>query len=166
MQAPFTPFIVLFCNAISCNDRSDLQTLSDFVASLESCRTLSEGADKLYKLCHVFLQIAKLYVEARERERGNQMYPKTSNGQYYNVNAQNYDVSALEQFDPYLSALGLAPNAVWPMSNIPPTTGVEDPSAASFPPGTGFDMNPNALQDWFSGSRYIMGLMEEDMNMF
>ena len=166
MQAPFTPFIVLFCNAISCNDRSDLQTLSDFVASLESCRTLSEGADKLYKLCHVFLQIARLYVEAKEKERENQMYLKTSNNQYYNRNAQNFDISALEQFDPYLSALGLAPNAAWPMANMPPSDGADEASSTSFPPGSGFEPNPNALQDWFSGSRYIMGLMEEDMTMF
>ena len=165
MQAPFTPFIVLFCNALARTDRTDLQTLSDFVSSLESCRSLSEGADKLYKLCHVFLQIAKLYVEAKERERENQiMYQQASNGQFYSENPQSFDTSALEQFDPYLSALGLAPNSGWPMGNMATDVQTAGTAAASFQ--TGFETNPNALQEWFSGSRYIMGLMEEDMTMF
>ncbi|KAF2193182.1 hypothetical protein K469DRAFT_730100 [Zopfia rhizophila CBS 207.26] len=168
LQAPFTPFIVVFCNAISQCDPSDLSFLSEFVSSLESCRTVSEGTDKLYKMCHTFFQVAKLYVEAKTKDAQQQAQQE---GQYF-VTAdgeQNLDLSAMTQFDPFLSALGLVPNSAWPMATFPPATSGQDASAGFQGAKGGFDSLPmgnvNTVQDWFSGSRYIMGLMEEDINM-
>lgn len=170
LQSPFTPFIVIFCNAIIHCDPTDLSHLSDFVLSLESCRTLSEGADKLYKMCHLFLQVAKLYVEAKTKETSESatanpegFYP-TGDGQ------QNLDPSAMTQFDPYLSALGLMPNSAWPLSAYTPFgqgmefQGIQGAGAGSTG-GGGSGGNRNTVQDWFSGSRYIMGLLEDDINM-
>lgn len=83
----------------------------------------------------------------------------------------------MTEFDPYLSALGLVPNSAWPMAgytpvptamesfaNIPSLAGTQGANAI----GTGYAPNgapQNSIQDWFSGSRYLMNLMEAGDNM-
>ena len=151
-----------------------------FVLSLESCRALSEGADKMYKMCHLFLQVAKLYVETRTKETEAQRRSSAPEGVYTTADGQTLDLSTMTQFDPYLSALGLMPNSAWPMASYDPSMGPQGadgfgafdgttgttypfaPPGMTTPAATG---NQNSLQDWFSGSRYIMGLMEEDILM-
>ncbi|KAF2472790.1 fungal-specific transcription factor domain-containing protein [Lindgomyces ingoldianus] len=170
LQAPFTPFIVIFCNAITHCDPSDLTSLSEFVISLESCRTISDGADKLYKMCHMFLQVAKLYAEAKNKEIEAQNEHTNQNGFYVPASSeQNLDLSAMTQFDPYLSALGLVPNSAWPMAGFVGMDGSAEGASAAGGEAlqAAFDHTggQNTVQDWFSGSRYIMGLMEEDINM-
>ncbi|ORY11063.1 fungal-specific transcription factor domain-domain-containing protein [Clohesyomyces aquaticus] len=180
LQAPFTPFIVIFCNVITNCDPNDLSSLSDFVHSLESCRTISEGADKLYKMCHVFLQVAKLYVQEKQKETAAQQASPGQTGFFGSPGAAGgaqggLDLSAMTQFDPYLSALGLVPNAAWPMTVFAGLEGsAEGVTAAAGDALAGVPAfenvgvgaaGQNAVQDWFSGSRYIMGLMEEDINM-
>lgn len=84
----------------------------------------------------------------------------------------------MTQFDPYLSALGLMPNAAWPMSEFSGMgagasigAGVEPFPPGSFdasmaPSGSGMGPgNPKTVQDWFSGSRYLLNLMEDDIQM-
>ncbi|PSN71517.1 hypothetical protein BS50DRAFT_518657 [Corynespora cassiicola Philippines] len=200
LQAPFTPFIVIFCKSISSCDLNELATLSDFVTSLESARTVSEGADKLYKMCHLFLQVARLYIEAKRKEHPGQSnttlqspLPTSSPG-FFPANAnENFDLSTMAQFDPYLSALGLAPTPVidsWPAGptarfvpvqsslnpSVSPYTQAQTLDGNSNPVGSpsnglgsvqgqtapGLASGQNPMQDWFSGSRYIMGLMEQD----
>jgi hypothetical protein len=202
LQAPFTPyvlfatylitsliilfsFIVIFCNAIQKADSSDLNSLSDFVASLESCRTISEGADKLYRMCHLFSQVAKLYIMAKTQDAAQASQSPTPNdqpGYYTTVDGTQLDMNAMSQFDPYLSALGLMPDSAWPMagynSNAPTADGMDafsqgpiiDNTMNSGPMGMGLGQptrNHNPLQDWFSGSRYLMNLMEagDDIQM-
>jgi hypothetical protein len=176
LQAPFTPFIVIFCNAISACSLPDLASLSDFVASLESCRTVSEGAEKLYKLCHIFMSVAKLYIEAKSKEAAFQpqstsssLAPGQPDGAFYvPTDGQQADFGGVNQFDPFLSALGLVPGqGGWQMpmtTGFPPmqTAGVDGFVQAPLDANSG---NQNSVQDWFSGSRYIMGLMEDDINM-
>lgn len=130
----------------------------------------------------MFFQVAKLYVEAKEKEnqRNNHLYPG-DDAQFYDADPNALDMSTLEQFDPYLTALGFAPNSTWPMGQVPlngnglggaagtgEIEGVDNvmgnTASVGFP-AVGFE-NANPLQNWFSGSRYIMGLMEEDMTMF
>ncbi|KAJ8117004.1 hypothetical protein OPT61_g1688 [Boeremia exigua] len=181
LQAPFTPFIVVFCNAIQTADLVDLGTLQQFVASLESCRTVSEGADRLYKMCHLFLQVAKLYIQAKKNDSKEAVSQPSPSTFYPAQNEFQLDSSTMTQFDPYLSALGLVPNSSWPMSDyadasIIPTamasfsnvqhaanTQGEASSMAYAPNG----VLQNSVQDWFSGSRYLMNLMEagDDMQM-
>ncbi|KAF2635490.1 hypothetical protein P280DRAFT_436975 [Massarina eburnea CBS 473.64] len=201
LQAPFTPFIVIFCNVVLHYDPNDLNSLADFVYSLESCRTISEGADKLYKMCHLFLQVAKLYVEAKAKEsstppsalrtetshhsaNGILMEPgteeRTSNQNQSPPSGFGVDINTMNQFDPYLSALGLMPNSAWPVAGFPQMGAGTVPEA--FNQAQGFDAglaaggvgvgmtpqggyNQNNVQDWFSGSRYLMNLMEDDIQM-
>ncbi|KAF5853611.1 hypothetical protein GGP41_002140 [Bipolaris sorokiniana] len=118
LQAPFTPFIVIFCNAIQKADTSDvsadLQSLSEFVTSLESCRTISEGAEKLYRMCHLFLRVARLYVTAKAQDAALRSRTAAQNHQnYYTANGAQLDLNAMSQFDPYLNALGLLPATAW-----------------------------------------------------
>lgn len=160
----------------------DLGTLQQFVASLESCRTVSEGADKLYKMCHLFLQVAKLYIQARKNDSRSQTqtasrpFPNTF---YTAEDGSQLDLSTMTQFDPYLSALGLVPNSAWPMAHYADTSAVPMTSFANVQPaastqrealGLGYASDAtlqNSVQDWFSGSRYLMNLMEagDDMQM-
>ncbi|KAF2629040.1 hypothetical protein BU25DRAFT_457294 [Macroventuria anomochaeta] len=178
LQAPFTPFIVVFCDAIQKSDAVDLETLQQFVASLESCRTVSEGANKLYKMCHLFLRVAKLYIQAKKNDARSQ--PQTvskpsPNNFYTTTDGTQLDLSTMTQFDPYLSALGLVPNLAWPMAGYADTPTVptamnsfanmQNAASTQGVDAFGVEYAPNgapqnAVQDWFSGSRYLMNLME------
>ncbi|KAF2025655.1 hypothetical protein EK21DRAFT_75922 [Setomelanomma holmii] len=180
LQAPFTPFIVIFCNAIQNSDATDLPSLQNFVASLESCRAISEGADRLYKMCRLFLQVARLYLQSKEQAPTvpSQTFSPSQPNYYVNVDGSQIDVNSMTEFDPYLSALGLMPNSAFSMTNSADPQGaaaVDTFSQAQDVSGfSSFDMsgigmptgNQN-VQDWFSGSRYLMNLMEagEDSQM-
>jgi hypothetical protein len=133
-------------------------------------------------MCHLFLQVAKLYIQAKKNDARGQ--PQTvsqlsPNHFYTTTDGTQQDLSTMTQFDPYLSALGLVPNSAWPMAgytpvstamesfaNIPNVTGTQGADVV----GTGYTPNnapQNSIQDWFSGSRYLMNLMEagDDMQM-
>jgi hypothetical protein len=176
LQAPFTPFIVIFCNAIQNCDLTDLETLDSFVESLESSLALSEGCDRIYKICRIFLRVAHLYVEAKLKEAATRNTLATGTGQA-TFDLPDQDVlggSAMDQFDPLLSSLGLVPSVAWPTDPIPPSID-SNPSTVHYSQsetipgwsesGALQDQAQNQLQDWFSGSRYIMGLMENDIVM-
>jgi hypothetical protein len=165
---------VLFCNAVQTSDSTDIDSLSDFVKSLESSRTFSEGADNLYKMCQLFLTVAKLYLQSKAQDAANQSqsFPTTQASFYTTADGTQLDLTSMSEFDPYLSALGFMPNSAWPIASYPgaPTPGgVDAYSQASATAGvanldsTGIGMpksTQNALQDWYSGSRYLIGLME------
>jgi hypothetical protein len=90
-----------------------------------------------------------------------------------------FDSTTMTQFDPYLSALGLMPNSAWPMANFGQEGGAMAGGAGAgfggFPAqgqAMGFDggfpvglQSDNTVQNWFSGSRYLMNLMEDDIQM-
>ena len=157
-------------------DSTDLPSLQEFVRSLESSRTLSEGADNLYKMCQLFLTVAKLYLQTKTR---SETFASPPPNYYTAPDGTQLDLNSMTQFDPYLSALGLMPNAAWPMAGF---TGAETTSgldafedgadlsalAVFDPAGIGLTAgNPNSVQDWYSGSRYLMNLMDagEDFHM-
>lgn len=179
MLIHFSSFIVLFCNAIQNTDPTDLSSLSDFVASLESCRIISEGADKLYKICHLFLQVLRLYIQAKSQYAlaCSQSVPEANRPNFYTTaDGAQLDLNAMTQFDPYLSALGLVPNPAWPMAGYATasTTNIRslnhdhdlETNFSGIPVGQA-GVGQNSVQDWFSGSRYLMNLMEvgDDMQM-
>lgn len=115
--------------------------------------------------------VARLYVEAKTRNQGGENQTLASVGQ---------------EFDVYLSALGLAPGSMIPSSQgyIP----TDSPSMQTSVPETsaqimGFsapgvqaqsqdslsvaEMSQAAqLGNWFSGNQYMMGLLEEDLFQF
>ncbi|EGE85702.2 fungal specific transcription factor domain-containing protein [Blastomyces dermatitidis ATCC 18188] len=70
LHSPFTPYLVLFTHTIATADLADLKLLGEVSSSLESARHISEAADRLCKLCAVFYQVARLYVDVRMREWG------------------------------------------------------------------------------------------------
>jgi hypothetical protein len=144
---------------------------------------VSEGADKLYKMCHLFLQVAKLYIQAKKNDtRGQpQRMSRPSPDNFYTTGGEaQLDLNAMTQFDPYLSALGLMPSSAWPMTGYAPNlstamnsfANVDEAANAHGLQPVGGDYMPNggpqnSIQDWFSGSRYLMNLMEagDDMQM-
>lgn len=165
LYAPFIPFIVIFCHIIESSDRTDLARLEDFILSLHPICPLSEAIDKLYRLCHVLGTIARLYVEAKAQDQENHDF-----------------VSVGQEFDMCLSALGLAPSFStaasrgvdegemrWSAST--PFAGPGPVFGDSGGVGMGQDslaaMNQTTqLGNWFSGNQYMMGLLEEDLEIF
>jgi hypothetical protein len=178
----YRSFIVIFCNAIQNTDATDVASLQEFVDSLESCRVVSVGADNLYKMCHLFLQVARLYLQAKTQDNtpDPQSFMSGQPNYYTAPDGTQLDLNAMTSFDPYLSALGLMPNSAWPGAGYDNQPGVDEFSNGQGTRGlddfNGFDMfgtglsgtggNQNSVQDWFSGSRYLMTLMEgEDTQM-
>ncbi|KAJ5775203.1 uncharacterized protein N7511_000214 [Penicillium nucicola] len=93
LMSPFVPFIVIFCNVIVTSSETDLAHLEDFIGSLRPLCAYSQSIDRLHTLCSVLGTVARLYFEA-------------------NTRPTNEDPSLAEvgqEFDVYLSALGLAP---------------------------------------------------------
>jgi hypothetical protein len=170
--------MVLFCNAIQQADSTDLKSLTDFVTSLESCRHVSEGAEKLYKMCLLFLKVARFYIQAKTQESAARHAQFFSRLEQPDANAAeagfSIDLNTIAQFDPHLNALGLVSNPTWPMldysSGLSPQTqgsstmNVESKDEIRFSDsGMGHDTisaNQNSVQDWFLGSRYLINFMD------
>ncbi|KAJ5689226.1 hypothetical protein N7462_003618, partial [Penicillium macrosclerotiorum] len=167
--SPFVPFIVIFCHVITTSDNEDLTRLEDFVASLHPLCRFSQSIDRLHTLCSVLSTVARLYVEARAKDKSGEGQGIASVGQ---------------EFDVYLSALGLAPGSVMTNSqgyfqpDLPiistgdsapslQTTGFSAPGAPSQAPAQDMslaEMSQAAqLGNWYSGNQYMMGLLEEDL---
>lgn len=97
---------------------------------------------------------------------------------------QDADMAPIgNEFDVYLSALGFMPvddpgaasamaAAGGPGANpgalaaSPPTSATGGPGEGATFPGNANAMQTNQLGDWFSGNRYMMGLLEEDLSQF
>lgn len=169
--SPFVPFIVIFCHVIATSDSEDLTRLEDFIASLRPLCAFSQSIDRLHNLCSVLGTVAHLYVEAKSRSQAGEDQTLASVGQ---------------EFDTYLSALGLAPGSFMPTgqgyyhTDVPSMqTSMPDPSSQAFgfsapvtqsqnqDPMSTMEMSQAAqLGNWFSGNQYMMGLLEEDMFQF
>ncbi|KIW29830.1 uncharacterized protein PV07_05617 [Cladophialophora immunda] len=141
LYSPFTPFIVLFCHVIETSSVDDLQRLEQFTASLEPALSMSRGIEKLHRLCKILSQVAALYVEAKMPQQEDQDMTMVGN-----------------DFDMYLSQLGFIPQ---------PQPGGESTISGAGEyglEGSGATVNQQlGLGDWFSGNRYVMGLMEGDL---
>lgn len=97
-------------------------------------------------------------------------YTPNNSNYYTTVDGTQLDLSSMSQFDPYLSALGLMPNSAWPTAGfaglsdgLNPYLQGQDSSANSGldMPGMGHSGGgQNSVQDFFSGSRYLMNMME------
>lgn len=103
---------------------------------------MSLGIEKLHRLCRVLCRVARLYVEAKARQQ------------------EDVDMSMVgNDFDMYLSQLGLIS---YQQHHHPSDSTVGGGGELGL---TGMPTTTQAprLGDWFSGNRYIMGLMEEDL---
>ncbi|PYI22849.1 fungal-specific transcription factor domain protein [Aspergillus violaceofuscus CBS 115571] len=160
LYAPFVPFVVLFCHTIATSSWEDLTRLEEFVLCVQPNCFLSEAIAKLYRLCQVLSNVARLYIEAKAQAQARE--------------DQNL-VSVGQEFDTYLSALGLAPapnqegGAVW--TSAPSTAGAGAVSgvmrSGNEGPYTEAPMpQTDQLGNWFSGNQHMMGLLEEDLSVF
>ncbi|KAJ5317981.1 hypothetical protein N7508_002489 [Penicillium antarcticum] len=93
LMSPFVPFIVIFCNVITTSNQADLTQLEEFIASLRPLCSYSQSIDRLHTLCSVLGTVARLYFEANTRQ----------------INEDSSLAEVGQEFDVYLSALGLAP---------------------------------------------------------
>ncbi|OHW96910.1 fungal specific transcription factor domain-containing protein [Colletotrichum incanum] len=84
---PFIPFIVIFCQVIETQEKTDLNRLGAFVASIQPAAAASDAAAKLYRLFQVLHNVAARYVEL--------------SGPY------NGQPQASEEMDMYLKLLGV-----------------------------------------------------------
>ncbi|GAB1202337.1 hypothetical protein APSETT445_000949 [Aspergillus pseudonomiae] len=135
----------------------DLVRLEDFVNSLQPNCSSSEAIAKMHRLCQVLSNVARLYVEAKAQAQTQ----------------ENEDLASVgQEFDVYLSALGLAPtqpeggdvrwNGPVPAPGpIPQSLGEGAEGQAC--PNT---MPPTTLGSWFSGNQHMLGLLEEDLSLF
>ena len=76
-------------------------------------------------MCHLFLQVAKLYIQAKRNDARGQlqsMVQPAPNNVYTTTDGTQIDLNYMTQFDPYLSALGLVPNSAWPMAGYNDTS--------------------------------------------
>ncbi|KMU87278.1 hypothetical protein CIHG_04723 [Coccidioides immitis H538.4] len=150
LQCPFVPFLVIFCHTISSGDLDDLKLLEEVATSLQAAGSLSEGAERLYRLCMVFYQVAKVYVDAKRQEVEN----TNTTSEYQPIAYPG------EQFDSYLNALGLGPSLAPSMlrghADIGNNDGVE-----AIPELFDVEM-AQSLEDWYLGNRHMMGLLESD----
>ncbi|KAF4464017.1 fungal specific transcription factor domain [Fusarium albosuccineum] len=149
LHTPLTPFTGVFCNVIANPHTTDddLELLEDFVASVKPARRLSEGVEKFYQLCSVFLKVAQTYVRAKARQDAKASSPSSG------TLTLEPETGA---FDDYLSTLGfLAPQAIQndPMSEY--STG-HNPHQPLF--GTG------SLLDPYSGNVSLYKLLDQDID--
>ncbi|KIX98689.1 uncharacterized protein Z520_05990 [Fonsecaea multimorphosa CBS 102226] len=162
LYSPFTPFIVLFCHVIETCSADDLQRLESFTTTLQPALHMSRGIEKLHRLCKLLSQVAALYVEAKMQPQGQE--------------DQDMMTTVGNDFDMYLSQLGFIsqPNQQHSGGGGGSSTlaggggeyGLEEGGAGGGgggANGTAVNIQPPGLGDWFSGNRYVMGLMEEDM---
>ncbi|KAF5678495.1 C6 transcription factor [Fusarium heterosporum] len=134
---PFAPFFVLFCFVIETMSAKDLSLLKEFSTSIEETSDASETMQKLSRLCNLMSNVAALYVEAKSQQQEDQTM-----------------VPIGDEFDVYLSQLGFMP--------------VMDPNmnAAGGDPNAAFAESSQVTQmaDWMSGSRNLLGLLEQDIS--
>ncbi|CAJ0544667.1 Ff.00g037310.m01.CDS01 [Fusarium sp. VM40] len=134
---PFAPFFVLFCYVVETMSAKDLSLLREFSASIEETSDASETMQKLSRLCNLMSNVAALYVEAKSQQQEDHAM-----------------VPIGDEFDVYLSQLGFMP-VMDPNMN---TAGGDNNGA--------FAENSQVAQmaDWMSGSRNLLGLLEQDIS--
>lgn len=143
---------MIFCNAIETSNLEDLQCLEGAVATLQSSAGLSEGVDKLYRLCSVFYQVAKLYIESKLKLDRAPPSETTVNQADFQADTPMH---AGGEFDPYLNALGLGPSGGF--ANRPPQG---DTTMEEYEAGMGAS---TSLGNWFTGNLNVLGLLEADL---
>jgi len=135
LHAPFTPYIVLFCNVISNLDTSDLNRMAMFLSTLDAPDGSSESVKKFYRVCHVFYQVGAVYIQGKTQTAAGY----ATQGEVTMPDAMLGSSSSWSQFDQYLNVLG-------------------------FGPGTSGESTANAQEGWFQGNQHVMGLMEQDLS--
>ena len=140
MLTPFAPFFVLFCHVVETLSGDDLKIIQEFVASIESLQDASETIEKLCRVFQIYRDVAVVYVEAKSQQQEDETM-----------------VPIGDEFDMYLSQLGFMPSEDMSMAAHANQPSVTQPMQ---PP----DGQVAQMGDWFSGSRNMFGLLEEDLS--
>ncbi|KKZ62349.1 hypothetical protein EMCG_03235 [[Emmonsia] crescens] len=191
LHSPFTPYLVLFTHTIASADLTDLKLLGEISSLLEGARHISEAAERLWKLCAVFYQVARLYVDVRMREgegdghqqQQQQLQQQQQQGVNVNFDTSTYSSTSVagiddataygsqqmdlqwgaDEVDSYLWELGFGPPAGGMMNmGNGNTLGVMSGQQIQADGGGVGEMSPT-LQDWFRGNQYMIGLLESDL---
>jgi hypothetical protein len=138
LQAPFAPFLILFCNVLTTHDMEDLARIEAFANSIAG-NHFSDAAQKLHRMCSVFSQVAKLYVEARTPEVHTyvQQTPQIAIGVAQNTMPTTQPWGPLA---PYVDAMNFAGD---PMMNWG-------------------DMTSMNWTDWLQGNQSVMNILENN----
>jgi hypothetical protein len=149
LNAPFTPFTVVFCYIIAnpTDSAAELRLLCDFVQGLKASTHLSAGIAKLYHFCDLFRKVAELYVEKKAEDD-----PLQDGGPIPEDTSQLMQQSNSE-VDEYLSALGF----LEPIQS-------NEAAGNSFTGMFGQDEQVHAayMRNWFHGNTALMGASEEN----
>ncbi|KAK7425531.1 hypothetical protein QQZ08_007972 [Neonectria magnoliae] len=152
--APFTPFIVIFCQVIETQNQTDLAYLHAFVTSIQSAPTVSDAAARMHRLFQVLYSVALRYVEFR-----------TST-------PQTCQAKASAEMDSYLAALG------FPFAGLgdgqqhqlqqQPHSGFEQGAGDGMGEGRRPSASPvmsmgngTQLEDWFNSNQAMMELLQQ-----
>lgn len=161
MHTPLTPFTSVFCNIITHpeDSHSDLSLLEDFVSSLQSGRRLSQGIEKYFQLCSVFVQVAQAYVRAKKTQLGLTGHNQTT------LQETARDLQpAISEFDQHLSSLGFfgqqAGGAQVDACGLG-GGGEEEGFWGTEQQQQALLVDPGLL-DWYSGNVSLYGLLEQD----
>lgn len=146
LNAPFTPFTVVFCYIIAnpTDSADDLRLLCDFVEGLRSSTHLSAGIAKLHHFCDMFRQVAELYVQSKAEFPVQADAKDLFEDQLQAAQELNHDV------DQYLSALGF----LEPTQN---ETAGNDFSGMSH----NDQMHAAYMRNWFHGNTALVRASEQ-----
>lgn len=157
LHTPLTPFTAIFYNIIANpqTSQADLQLLKDFLDSLQPARRLSDGIEKFYQLCSIFVKAAQAYVRAKTQQ---QSMSRPNMNPYLSSQVVQPAISDFEQI---FSAPGFGMSTTTTSRN---GTGLAD--GAQFSPGRQQQLVPDVtnLQDWYTGNASLYGLLEQDFN--
>ncbi|KAM0560097.1 hypothetical protein ACHAPJ_004057 [Fusarium lateritium] len=136
--------------------QQDLNLLEDFVSSIQPARRLSEGIERYYQLCAIFVQVAQAYVRAKtaQHDSGN----KIGTDVFMPYNLQ----PIIGEFDQHLSTLGFT--SLEAGSNMSETFGDHTASKRFADIDTDFHLfEMTNLLDRYSGNLSLQGLLEQDL---
>jgi hypothetical protein len=151
----------IFCHLVAHPQDSgpaDFELLNGFVASLQPEQRISEGIERFYNLCSIFVMVAQAYLQAKQQHRGT-----TAEGATDGTPAptQQTSISNLSQRHSSFTPLALSTgNEVTAASHVninyfSDANQVEDDQQY-------IDlMDPQA---WYSGDASLYGLLEHDLS--
>ncbi|KGQ01398.1 hypothetical protein PAAG_11862 [Paracoccidioides lutzii Pb01] len=185
LHCPFTPYLVIFTHTIATADLADLKLLEEISASLESARHISEAAERLFKLCAVFYQVALLYVDVRMREWAQRGGAGAGANAVANsgvgigavvgeVGGSGHGMVGDQQQMEQQWGAGEVDSYLWELGFGVPAGGMMSMGSSNdlgIVVGNGGGDNDDgsvqaassSLHDWYRGNQYMMGLLESDL---
>ncbi|TAQ90990.1 hypothetical protein B7494_g722 [Chlorociboria aeruginascens] len=132
---PISPFMVIFCHVVTTLDTTDLDNLRLFSESLKPVGMIYESAERLYSLTLAFYQVAEVYINETIQSRAV---------------ASTIGTQHSPQGREFYSGFGTTWQEQWP---IPGIMNQEETFGAN-------NDQIMAMEDWFAGDSYMMGVLD------